>query len=341
MTIYALALAGITSVENYRKKDKDKIINDISNFVENTRLQQSTGQQSNVSVEEEGQPKAVTSSQLSTEELAIKLQEAKDRANQAILEAEQFKAPINEPRGENFVIKDSVGMGASSLVQEPMSRNSLNLWPQNLTTGNLTVMHDDAFFHITCHVDSPMREKITKGECVELEKLLPKNRYKQRRNEGRLERVSKGGYTYLTPMERDNKIMGIHKWEQVFHVYAATYTRANPARSAKIWQYVYVINHAASKFQWDNVAEYDFNFWQLMHYNPKRNWAQTYSQKLLPRNSGNSSGYSQGTGGNNMGSGLGNYNPGTLSATKKKKNDNCWKFNKGTRENKNCKWPHK
>ena len=30
---------------------------------------------------------------------------------------------------------------------------------------------------------------------------------------------------------------------------------------AEIWQYVYVINSAASTDIWDNVASYDYTFW--------------------------------------------------------------------------------
>ena len=34
--------------------------------------------------------------------------------------------------------------------------------------------NDDEFFHLTCHIDASLKDKIEKGEYVELEKLLPK-----------------------------------------------------------------------------------------------------------------------------------------------------------------------
>ena len=33
---------------------------------------------------------------------------------------------------------------------------------------------DDDFFHITCHIDKALREKIERGDFVELEKLIQK-----------------------------------------------------------------------------------------------------------------------------------------------------------------------
>ena len=33
---------------------------------------------------------------------------------------------------------------------------------------------DDEFFHLTCHVEPQRRQKIERGEFVELENLLPK-----------------------------------------------------------------------------------------------------------------------------------------------------------------------
>ena len=34
---------------------------------------------------------------------------------------------------------------------------------------------DDDFFHLTCHIDSPLKNKIENGEFVDLDKLLPKD----------------------------------------------------------------------------------------------------------------------------------------------------------------------
>ena len=140
--------------------------------------------------------------------------------------------------------------------------------------------NDDDFFHLTCHIDSSLREKIERGEFVDLERLLPSNRYNQRlTGDSRMELVNRDGVTYFVPAtDRENKITGIRKWEQAFRVYAAIYCKENPSRSAEIWQYIYTINTAASAFQWDNVAWYDFTFRQLMAAKPHHSWAKTYAQ---------------------------------------------------------------
>ena len=67
-------------------------------------------------------------------------------------------------------------------------------------------------------------------------------------------------------------------WEQAFHVYAAIYMDVNPERSGEVWQYIHVINVTASSFQWDNVANYDLTFRQLMAFKPHRSWAKIYNQ---------------------------------------------------------------
>ena len=80
------------------------------------------------------------------------------------------------------------------------------------------------------------------------------------------------------PVEKEHKITNVRKWEQAFRIYAAIYSQANPHRSSEIWQYVFVINSAASTYIWENVASYDYTFRQLMACNPLRNWSNIYHQ---------------------------------------------------------------
>ena len=53
---------------------------------------------------------------------------------------------------------------------------------------------------------------------------------------------------------------------------------------------------AASSFQWDNIAWYDYTFRQLMAVKPYRSWAKTYTQfwnlaMRNPLNNGQTYGY--------------------------------------------------
>ena len=139
---------------------------------------------------------------------------------------------------------------------------------------------DDEFFHLTCHIDGTMKNKIERGEYLELEKLLPKcNGTGTNTAEGRLEWVSKDGMTFLSPaQDKEQKITNIRKWDQAFRVYAAIYCNANPSHAGEIWQYIYVINSAVNSYQWDNVTFYDMTFRQLMAERPGRKWSKLYNQ---------------------------------------------------------------
>ena len=249
------------------------------------------------------------------------LREAKERANKVIIEAEQFKAMIEQPKGKY--------LNVNSLDSNIANKGENDKVPQSMDC-------DDDFFHLTCHIDPNLKTKIEKGEFVELDKLLPRDR-SDSHDDGRVDLVHRDGQTFFRAHQRDNKIGGIRKWEQAFRIYAAIYSSANPHRSAEIWQYVYVINTAASSYVWEDVTQYDYTFRQLMAANPTRSWAKTYNQmwNLSMRNplSHNRSGH----GYQNYAGQVSNTNQGQGS----RKPKYCWKFNKGICSEPYCKFPHK
>ena len=63
---------------------------------------------------------------------------------------------------------------------------------------------DDDFFHLTCHIEPSLIHKIEKGEFVELEKLLPKDKFGGK-SEDRLEWVQREGGTFLVPVQKGFK----------------------------------------------------------------------------------------------------------------------------------------
>ena len=70
------------------------------------------------------------------------------------------------------------------------------------------------FFLLTCHVDPNLKSKIERGEYVDLEKLLFKDRFRgnnQNMNGQWLELISKGGETFIVVADRDNKITNVVK----------------------------------------------------------------------------------------------------------------------------------
>ena len=191
---------------------------------------------------------------------------------------------------------------------------------------------DDDFFHTTCHIDVPLKDKIRRGEFVELEKLLQKKlkQHSGNQSDQKLEIFNRDGKAYLAPcLDRENKITGIVKWDQAFRVYATLYSEANPSRATEIWQYIDVIHRAARTFNWENVANYDYVFRQLMAAHPERKWSKTYTQMwnlnlcepMVKNNYGNS--------GKNISS--------------NRKNDGiCWRFNKNKcKYGEHCRFEHR
>ena len=169
---------------------------------------------------------------------------------------------------------------------------------------------------------------------MELEKLLPKDRLGGK-EENRLEWVQRDGGTFLVPAHKDNKIGSFRRWEQAFRAYATIYCGANPQRSKEIWQYITVINTAASTYQWDNVYNYDITFRHLMAFNPQRSWAVTYNQMWnlsmrdpLPKFNNKSMSSHFSGGGFAAPQKSGGYN-GNRMQVKRNKSDYCWNFNRG------------
>ena len=313
-----------------RKQPANEIINQISNFVESVRIandQRGDG----ISGQTPLAPDRFNATHLSRKEhprvnnrigcngcrqsravvSAIseeqrKIQEARGVAEQHILDAEKFRASINAPQG------------------------MCNL-PSNINIAQL-LDNDDDFFHVTCHVEQSLKDKIEKGEYVDLERLMPKNKpgISQLGGDGsRMEWVTKDGMTFLAPVqEKEFKITGIRRWEQAFRVYAAIYTKANPHRASEIWQYVYTINTAASSYHWENVAFYDNTFRHLMSERPWCSWSKTYTQgwNLALKNPINKSASYSGEGSSNYLHN--NFNQGQTRRHRDWCDNCCWRYNK-------------
>ena len=220
-------------------RESNEILNKITNFVESIQL--GTPSEDRASLPSRQQPVSPKGTpQWGNVEVSTC-----EKADNIIVQMEQFRANISAPKGRNLMTEDN----------------------------------DDDFFHITCHVDPNLTVKIQNGEFIELDKLLPKERGANLSDDNRLELVTREGMTYFAPaQDRTTKITGLRKWEQAFRVYAAIYTQKHPEHVSEIWQDVYVINLAASSFQWENVSFYDVTFRHLMALKPNHSWAKTYVQ---------------------------------------------------------------
>ena len=258
------------------------------------------------------------------DEYTANVDAAKERANQLILDAERYKATLNNTPG--MLLNSPHG---ELLLMDKIGQNNVQ---------GAVVREDDEFFYVTCHLDDMMRNKIEHGEYVELEKLLPKQRgWGGQDYVEKLDLIVKDGKTYFAPAVSHNKIGNVRCWEQAFRVYAAVYSQANPSRAAEIWQYVHIINSAASAYTWENVSYYDVTFRHLMAQNPLRSWAKIYNQMwnlamrdALPRNN-NHAGFS----------GSGGTNKKSNNQQQKRKIKHCWAYNKGECKSSNCKFVHR
>ena len=271
-------------------------------------------------------------------------------ADQLVVQAEKFKAKIEAPKGNfaNFLMTYDHDQMRSKFIR-----------PDGLAPIDSEIMflrnfdQDDEFFHITSQIDPTLRAKIERGEYIDLERLLPKER-----SAGRFgnEDLNKQLYQLITqgtngqlepPFQRNGKINNVRRWDQAFRVFAAIYTQANPNRSSEIWQYVYIIHTAASANPWENVYFYDVNFRELMASKPWRSWGKTYTQGWNMAFNNNSSGYhnySNGYHNQNQGfNGNGSNKSVAQSSSKNWKDDCCWRFNsnKCKKSGKECDYDHR
>ena len=97
---------------------------------------------------------------------------------------------------------------------------------------------DDEFFHVTSQIEPTLRGKIERGEFIELERLLPKDRFGNKAagdelNKHLFQLITQGTSNYLEPpISKNGKINSIKKWDQAFRVFMAIYTHANPNRAS-------------------------------------------------------------------------------------------------------------
>ena len=197
---------------------------------------------------------------------------------------------------------------------------------------------DDDFFHHSSHIDNTLIQKIEKGEYVDLEKLLPRD--KVIHNDGHLQMIQSEGnrYMHLKPVtDKDPPVINtLCRWEQAFEIYATIHTAAHPNRSSELFKHMYNIRSAASTFTWDNIYNYDITFRRLMVRYPDQNWGVIYQQGwtlLLKDKMGHNNNS------HNFQSFSGKKKPRFGSANRDKI---CWKFNKGKcPHGSNCRFEHK
>ena len=211
-------------------------------------MREPTGNRNRMNYIEDGQvPGTLGGNVQRTIEKATELENG-DQADQLIREAEQAKAKMFQTPGRNAQVID-------------LENNFVH-----------SAMVDESYLVLATHIDENLRNKIEKGEYVDLAKLLPKDRIAQEEDQ-RLQMVMKNGQTYWVPVNNSVAINNFTRWELAFRVYSDIYSRANPTRSAELIQYNHVIHTISTQFIWENVYDYDKDFRIHMSKYPLRNWS--------------------------------------------------------------------
>ena len=264
---------------------------------------------------------------------------ARRRTNEIILEAERQKAAVAAPSGTN------------NLIEAPLTNSFVN---PSILVGKVPCVDnnfndDGKICQVSNHVDVTTQSKISVGGFVEMGKIYPReNNILEPEEENRIEFQSRDGKTFWIPRGNDREskpvtINGVRMWEKAFRVYAAIYTEANPHRSSEIYQYVYTINLAASTYQWENVAYYDYHFRKLMAKFPQRSWSKVNTQLWSlsmrnPRPAGSDKNN------NNFHAGFGAKVVSSSSTSGKSLREICcWRYNKNNcrKSAAQCKYEHR
>ena len=194
---------------------------------------------------------------------------SEERSRSATPDKEREKTPRERARSEaQEAILDAERFKASATV---LPKGKTDTYDYN---------KDGEFLSVTCHVETSVLERMKAGEFVDLEKILAKAVASQKKfnSESKVELINTEGQSFSlttsTP-DRDCKITNVRKWEKAFRIYAMVYSEANPTRAPEIMQYIDDIHSAAATFVWENVAVYDYMFRRLMAKHPNRSWGVT------------------------------------------------------------------
>ena len=265
-------------------------------------------------------------------------------ADQLIVQAEKFKVKIEVPKGRS-------NYSDMLMPYDYDKHRNKFVKPDGLAPIDSEILflrnfdQDDEFFHVTSQIDPSLHIKIERGEFIDLERLLPREKAgggksgSEELNRQLYQLITQGRNNYLEPpVPKSGRVNSIRKWDQAFRVFAAIYTHANPERASEIWQYIYVIHTVAASNPLDNVYFYDINFRELMASKPWRSWGKTYTQGWNMAFNNNNLTYASNNG-NTQNSGSNRANGGY----KTWKDECCWRFNKNQckKSGNDCNYDHR
>ena len=203
-----------------------------------------------------------------------------ERAERYIREAEKSKARMFQAPGKDLPyyeqqqilpnLLDPVPV-LNSVHQRVSDEPDLHILRSQLHMA----MIDEEYDSVSVHVDQFLKEKIEKGEYVDLARLLPKDRVQaiDDADKQTLQLFHKDGQTfYAPPVSQGVAISSYGKWDKAFRIFSNIYLKKYPNRALELNEYNHTIHHISQTYIWDNCYAYDKEFRYFMSIHPERSW---------------------------------------------------------------------
>lgn len=261
-----------------------------------------------------------------------RIRRTKQRAQEGIQQAIANRVQAAKPPGEsNFDAKNKSREGTNNsrhIIASLQDKDSdLSLLLDSINS----LSTEGEFDPLAVQLDHLTKEKIERGEYVDLRKLVPRDLIGDDADEDELHwvmqdgtpRLRKRGGSELLP------ITGYRRWMTAFSGYARLYTRVNPTRGPETHQYMLDIQDAAQTYTWDSVYAYDKIFRMYMEKKPYHDWGTPYTKywnKVLKKKEKERDFQS----------------PRGQNGSQRGKRKCCWRYNKhGHCDRRNCEFDHR
>ncbi len=124
------------------------------------------------------------------------------------------------------------------------------------------------------HIQQSVRDKIGRGEFVELGSLLETWGPRQDQQKGLSLSLNEAGCPVLKPaMNTPRKIFNISTWTSAFLIYASVFISYHPSRAQELLKYMHTIRSASLRFGGQGWWKYDVQFRLRKQRNPQSSWA--------------------------------------------------------------------
>ena len=131
---------------------------------------------------------------------------------------------------------------------------------------------DDDYMLVASHLDETMHLKITNHEYVDFFKLLQRD-HTFKEDQQRMMMINKGGMSFWVPVnDKSTNISSFSKWDQAFCMFLDLYSGKYPERTSELIQNSHIIQTVSYSYAWENVYQYDREFFRHIERHPTCSW---------------------------------------------------------------------